>query len=242
MRKPLPDEPVSELCSIPIHENGEPLIEFLPLSPKLYWTPRHPVFAYERLRVARKSVAERLADAANRLPEGIRLAVVEGWRAPEIQRQMHEATRERLRREHPDWSNEHLEEAVHRFSAPMDEEVPPPHTTGGAVDVHLVDEHGEILDFISPYSLMDPGGAPADAEGLSPEARRNRELLRSVMLAAGLTNYPSEWWHWSYGDQGWAYRGGHPHALYGAVEPPGLEPRHLEFRVHPRPGFSEDEG
>ena len=41
------------------------------------------------------------------------------------------------------------------------------------------------------------------------------------MSSTGLTNYPSEYWHWSYGDQGWAYRGGHPAALYGMIEPPG---------------------
>jgi D-alanyl-D-alanine dipeptidase len=44
------------------------------------------------------------------------------------------------------------------------------------------------------------------------------------MLGAGITNYPSEYWHWSYGDQGWAYRGGEPNALYGAITPAGWTP------------------
>lgn len=232
-----PDEPVSELYSIPIHDNCEPLVPFLSLSRKLYWTPRHPVFAYERLQVARQSVAEKLAAAAESLPDGILLAIVEGWRSPEIQQQMYAATRTRLRAEHPDWPEGALEEMVQRFSAPMHERVPPPHTTGGAVDVSLITESGELLDFISPYSIMDPRGAPAFASGLSAAAERSRELLRSVMLGAGLTNYPAEWWHWSYGDQGWAYRGGHSHALYAAIEPEGLEERHRVFRVHDEPGF-----
>ena len=35
------------------------------------------------------------------------------------------------------------------------------------------------------------------------------------MTAAGFTNCYDEWWHWSYGDAGWACRLGHAHAIYG---------------------------
>lgn len=234
---PSPEEPVSALCHVPIQENGEPLIEFLQLRPDLYWVPRHPVFEYRRFRLARRSVAEMMAAAQSRLPDGIRLAVVEGWRPPEIQRQMHAETRRRLEQEHPEWSPSRLSRETNRFSAPMDRRVPPPHTTGGAVDVHLVTADGEMLDFISPYDLMDPRGAPRDAKGLTPEAQRNRKLLREALEAVGLTNYPSEWWHWSYGDQGWAYRGGHPHALYGAIQPEGLDTADLALRPRENPGW-----
>lgn len=232
-----PEEPVSELRHIPIEDVGEPLVDFAELCPEIYWVPRHPVFDYERLRLTRRTVAEMLGAAARRLPHGIRLAVVEGYRAPHIQQRMHEATRERLHREHPDWSLEAISREAEKFSAPMDDFVPPPHTTGGAVDVHLVREDGEILDFVSPYELIDPRGAPARAPGLSEAAERNRALLREVMSAAGFTNYPSEWWHWSYGDQGWAYRGGHPHGLYAAIEPHDLHERDFTFRPHETPGF-----
>jgi D-alanyl-D-alanine dipeptidase len=234
---PSPDEPVSELRSVPIRDNGEPLIDFMELSDRLYWQPEHPVFEYQRFRLARETVARMLARAAESLPAALRLAVVEGWRPPSIQQAMHHATRERLRREHPEWSEAQLIEAAERFSAPMDEQVPPPHTTGGAVDVHLVDAAGQILDFQSPYTILDPRGAPFAAEGLSAEARRNRELLHRAMSAAGLTNYPAEWWHWSYGDQGWAYRGGHPAALYAAIQPSNLDNADFSFRAKAEPGF-----
>jgi D-alanyl-D-alanine dipeptidase len=32
-----------------------------------------------------------------------------------------------------------------------------------------------------------------------------------------LVNYPTEWWHWSYGDRYWALMTGAPAALYGPV-------------------------
>jgi D-alanyl-D-alanine dipeptidase len=38
------------------------------------------------------------------------------------------------------------------------------------------------------------------------------------MTGAGFVNYPSEWWHWSYGDRYWAVVTGEPHAIYGPVE------------------------
>jgi len=31
-------------------------------------------------------------------------------------------------------------------------------------------------------------------------------------------NYPTEWWHWSYGDRYWAFVTGAPHALYGPTK------------------------
>lgn len=236
--KKSPEEPVSAMRPIPIRETGEPLVDFADAHPRIHWVARHPVFDYQRVRLIRATPARMLAQAAERLPRGRRLAVVEGWRPPEIQQAMHRATRERLRREHPDWTAAHLSRVANRFSAPMDRHVPPPHTTGGAVDLHLVDERGEMLDFISPYGLMDRKGAPAFAKGLSPDAERNRELLREVLLAAGFTNYPAEWWHWSYGDQGWAYRGDHPHALYGPIEPPDLEGADFTFQPRKDPGWS----
>ncbi|MCK6437211.1 MAG: hypothetical protein L6Q58_09590 [Rivicola pingtungensis] len=37
------------------------------------------------------------------------------------------------------------------------------------------------------------------------------------MAAAGLVNYPQEWWHFSYGDQYWACVTGCAQARYGMV-------------------------
>ena len=37
------------------------------------------------------------------------------------------------------------------------------------------------------------------------------------LRGAGLVNYPTEWWHWSYGDRYWALMTGARAALYGPV-------------------------
>jgi D-alanyl-D-alanine dipeptidase len=53
--------------------------------------------------------------------------------------------------------------------------------------------------------------------GISGAARINRDLLATCLTGAGLVNYPTESWHWSYGDRYWAFTSGQPTALYGPV-------------------------
>lgn len=182
-------------------------------------------FDYTRETMVRRTVAEMLVRAAESLPQGYKLGVIEGWRPPHIQRRMYRYVWETMRKENPHWSEAQLRRVVNRYTAPMNARVPPPHTTGGAVDVNLVDMDGKPLDHISPHKSTDVRGFALDTLGLTAGARRNRDILAAALTAAGLTNYPSEYWHWSYGDQGWAYRGGHEHAIYSAVEPVGWLPR-----------------
>ena len=81
-------------------------------------------------------------------------------------------------------------------------------------------KNGVRLDFTSPFDLLDNSHAAFDAPGLSDEARRNRDLLKSILEPTGLTNYADEWWHWSYGDNGWALRVGADNAIYDKIEMP----------------------
>ena len=220
-----PWEPVSALRGVSIRECGEPLTDFLAACPGL--RSDRPRYRYRRETLLRHPVAEMLCRADSALRQkNCCLAVIEGWRAPHLQARMYRATRAWWQERHPEWSERHLRRVVNRFSAPPDDpRVPPPHTTGGAVDVMLADARtGSALDHCSPYDPFDPQSYPWAAPNLSDTARRTRSLLRDALGEAGLTNYPGEYWHWSYGDQGWAYRGGHGCALYGPTEPPGYRP------------------
>ena len=234
-----PAEPISLLRAVRIVECGEPLVDFLQLCPALLWDA--PRFRYRRETVLRQSVAERLCQANAALPKEYRLAIVEGWRPPHIQRRMYLTVWNRFKEMHPDWSDVTLKRVVNRFTAPQSERVPPPHLTGGAVDLMLATPDGTLLDHSSPYAPFDPKGFATAAPGLSAEAQRTRRILAEALLPTGITNYPSEFWHWSYGDQGWAYRGEHPHALYAAITPENYAPdpadltdAPLKFLVDPR--------
>ncbi|MEB3151272.1 MAG: M15 family metallopeptidase, partial [Sphaerospermopsis sp.] len=47
------------------------------------------------------------------------------------------------------------------------------------------------------------------------EYHRHRELLLNVMLKAGFQRNPREWWHFSFGDQMWAWLCNQQTARYG---------------------------
>jgi D-alanyl-D-alanine dipeptidase len=209
-------ETVDELKSVPIEDNGEPLVDFAKAG--LHFATRHPVFPFPRVPLLRQGVVERLLEAVKRVPAGWTLVIVEGFRALEVQRMQYEANHRRFAAAFPDMPEAALQALLEDFSAPPDvDAVPPPHSTGGAMDVHLLDETGAMVDLVSPFTLDETMDAAAWDAAVSETARRNRTILKDALESAGITNYPGEFWHWSYGDQGWAHRGGHPCALYGRL-------------------------
>ena len=100
-----------------------------------------------------------------------------------------------------------------RFVAPLEVA---PHVAGAAVDLTLVDATGEELDLGTPIDAtpeQSDGRCYFAADGIGADARAHRDLLARVLTSVGLVNYPTEWWHWSYGDRYWALVTGAPHAL-----------------------------
>jgi D-alanyl-D-alanine dipeptidase len=98
-----------------------------------------------------------------------------------------------------------------------------PHSAGAAVDLTLADEDGRELDLGTPVNATPEESAGAcctRAVNISEEARSHRDILGAALTAAGLVNYPTEWWHWSYGDRYWALGTGAAAACYG---PRGLD-------------------
>ena len=100
----------------------------------------------------------------------------------------------------------------------LDENTPPPHSTGSAVDISLVDDAGNVLDMGSMIDEMSDRSYPEYYAHTNLDYHHRRELLHNIMLKAGFQRNPREWWHFSYGDQMWAWLSNHPHAHYGRVE------------------------
>ncbi|MDR1759035.1 MAG: M15 family metallopeptidase [Fibrobacter sp.] len=77
------------------------------------------------------------------------------------------------------------------------------HNFGYAIDLTLEDFSGNMLDMGTDFDSFAPkagrnGEAKALKEGtLTEEQIANRNLLRSVMKAAGFIELPSEWWHFN---------------------------------------------
>jgi D-alanyl-D-alanine dipeptidase len=84
------------------------------------------------------------------------------------------------------------------------------------LDVNLLDQRGEVVDVVSPYTQMQ--GHPTYVYGLTEAAHRHRMILVETMLAVGFSNCRDEWWHYSYGDAGWAVRTGETECFYGKLD------------------------
>lgn len=199
------------VAAIPVDDCGEPLVD---VHGTLLVDDRRADAAgsYAHLR---RGVLDRLVHAQSLLPDGLRLLYVEGYRPPDLQRRYFEEYADELRAANPAWLDDEVHQAASRYVSPPEIA---PHSAGAAVDLTLVDAAGTELDMgtrvnASPEESDD--ACYTDAASISPQARTNRALLASVLPTAGLINYGTEWWHWSYGDRYWALMTGQSAALYG---------------------------
>ncbi|MEU8268177.1 M15 family metallopeptidase [Sphaerisporangium sp. NPDC049002] len=199
------------VTSIPVEESGEALADVrgvLAVDGRL----ADPDGAYAHLR---EGLLARLKDAERRLPQGYRILVVEGYRPPALQRKYFEEYKDELRATFPEMSPEELHTAASRYVSPIEVA---PHTAGAAVDLTLAGEDGVELDMgtaVNANPEESDGACYTAALNITAGAREHRKILGGALEAAGLVNYPTEWWHWSYGDRYWAMTTGAEAAIYG---------------------------
>jgi D-alanyl-D-alanine dipeptidase len=204
---------------IPIQDAGEPLVNlstypFVCMSEyyKQGLTKTPDLFL-------RKGVAKRLLQATERIGE-YTLAIFDAWRPREGQRALYQKFFDDFKTAHPEWDEERLHYETGFFVAqPDNPNRIPPHSTGGAVDLSLIDKNGTLLDMGTPFDF--PGEESKalyfEERGRDTQVRENRRLLRDAMLGAGFRVHPEEWWHFDFGNQFWALQYDMPHALYGEV-------------------------
>ena len=198
-------------------DDGEPLVDLrdvvgLRLDRRL----ADPCGAFAHLR---RGVVRRLLAAQGALPKGLELLVIEGYRPPALQQRYFEDYAAELGLAHSDWepSRRHVEAS--KFVSPPEVA---PHGTGGAVDLTLCTTSGVELDLGTPVNTSPEAShgacytASADVSGQAWELRR---LLGDALSGAGLVNYPTEWWHWSYGERYWALVRGERVTRYAPVAP-----------------------
>ena len=74
------------------------------------------------------------------------------------------------------------------------------HNYGMAVDLTLADEKGDsipmgtLIDHLGPEAHIDREAQLVQQKVISAEAKRYRDLLRSVMILAGFKPVRTEWW------------------------------------------------
>ena len=115
-----------------------------------------------------------------------------------------------------------MSEVIKFWAVPShDPKTPPPHSTGAAIDVTLYNAEllevnmGSPIDEISDRSFPDYFATFRNEQAVN--FNRDRQLLNEVMTHSGFQRHPNEWWHFSYGDQLWAWTSHQGSAIYGGV-------------------------
>ena len=217
---------------IPIEECGEPLQdlprEFLRMEPHPYMALGAPYGASGNPFQLRQGVVQRLLKAQQRLSDhdpSLRLSIFDAWRPIAVQAFMVDHSIAELCRERGvevrsgDAFDQVVADVGRFWAAPSrDPATPPPHSTGAAVDLTLSSSDGRPLAMGGEIDAIGAVSEPQHYAGREDsEARRwhqRRQLLAEVMGSAGFVQHPNEWWHYSFGDQLWAWRKAAAVAVY----------------------------
>ena len=220
---PIPplDEPPN-WARLPIRECGEPLVALSEAD----GVSLRPLYAELGIPGApttlsvRAGVRDRLHRAAATLRDaGAGLVLFDGYRPLVVQQFLYDSCTADARKAFPHLTDTGIRDYVGQFVAlpSADPLRPPPHRTGGAVDVYPVDLlTGDPL----PMGTEPDDAAPESAtcwfeEHPADPLTYNRRLLFHAMTGAGFTNYRAEWWHYDFGNQRWANCAGQSEAVYG---------------------------
>lgn len=218
-----------QVLSIPIHENHDSwvdlrqqkIIEIGP-SPEI---PNNQDYTY-----VRKTVYEKLKIAQSQLPKGYHFCLYEGYRSLGLQKMLFDKQYDNVKARHPKWNEHDIFMETTKLVSPVinldNTSNIPPHSTGAAIDVYLINDQGQAFDMgIHPKDwMLDNDGQLSETNSsiISDSAKQNRRIMNQALNAAGFVNYPTEYWHWSYGDRYWAYVENHHYAIYGnTVSPKG---------------------
>ena len=221
---------------IPIKDNGEKLIAIptclKSLDPHPYSHLGAPYKDKTSIWKLREEVVNRLVKVHDYLisKSSFNLLIYDSWRPLEVQEFMFKrAFLLECEKSDIDISFENIKsypsilKKVEKFWAypSYDTRCPPPHSTGGALDVCLSDNEGNLVEMGSMVDQMDETSNPffyaniKDEEAIIWNSRRN--LLREIMTKFGFAQHPNEWWHFSFGDQLWAWKNKKANALYGKI-------------------------
>lgn len=230
---------------VPIEECGEALVSVANLNFAL-----ESPHAYEKLGAPyggkspyflRQGVLSRLLQAQEVLQQqhpGWNILIFDAYRPVAVQQFMVDYTFAQVLRSRqqtladlsPDAQSQLWEEVYQLWAVPSyDPATPPPHSTGAAIDITLVDETGNPVDMGGEIDEFSDRSSPDYyLHHPHPQAEiyhHHRQILYTIMRQSGFQRHPKEWWHFSYGDQLWAWLNNQENqtensiACYGRAEP-----------------------
>jgi D-alanyl-D-alanine dipeptidase len=156
-----------------------PLLEEIRYATKYNFTGEQ-LYPFPAAYVHRDVAAALAAVQADLAREGLGLKIYDGYRPLSVQQKMWDLIRDERYVSNP---------AVNKGR----------HTRGTAVDVTLVDKHGNELPMPSPFDDFTEA-AHRDSPTMAPAQHANMQKLQDVMVRHGFEPYPFEWWHYDFHD------------------------------------------
>jgi len=210
--------PEKEMNKVEIRDNKEKIVNLK----KVFEKENIPVvfasvFGKKLSPRLRETAALNLIKAAKSILPDYLFKITDTLRPISFQKKQFESIKQKIINEKPKLSNdpEKLYNEVTKYSA--DPEGCPPHSTGGAIDLTIVRKDKKGLNMgTSVDTISELSGTFNDK--ITEKEKNNRLILFNAMTKKGFVNLPTEWWHYSYGDQYWAAFHKKPHTLYGKIE------------------------
>ena len=195
------------IASVPIQDNREEFVDLTIDFPELKFDfdRKNVQKLSKNIFLARKSVGQKLVEAQRLLPNGLFLQIKECYRPLWVQKKFWDDYVRHLRVMNSTWNESEISKEASKYLAPIHIA---PHATGAAVDLILVNNTSQPIDMGTEFNaspIHTFGASYTLSQNISDLAKIHRQILIDVMTRAGFVNYPTEWWHWSYGDKYWAF-------------------------------------
>lgn len=172
----------------------------------------------------RKEVYDKLLEAKKYLPDNLTFKIWDAYRPIELQKELYYSYKEDIISyfKLENMSDEQQNKIINKYVAypGWDDFSFPAHTTGGAVDLTLVDINTlEELDMGCDFDSFDEltSTMAFEEKNMDINVRNNRRILYNAMIKAGFTNLESEYWHYDYGDINWAKKT-NSNVLYSGID------------------------
>jgi D-alanyl-D-alanine dipeptidase len=228
-RNPIPqfNGYVEQWKSIPIVECGQPLICLNDIQKTNVNIICSPMYYAQGLdgsseqMFIREGATSALIKGSELLPFGYKLIIYDAYRSPESQKALFERERLTMKNKFPNFTSDEIDSLIQQYVAlpSWDKLQPSPHGSGGAIDLSILKPNGDVLEMGTEVDSLDETshtGYFMDSSDIDKIIfHRNRQFLYDVMIEAGFTNYPGEWWHFDFGNRTYAAIKGERNAIYG---------------------------
>jgi len=169
--------------------------------------------------LVREAVYEKIGRISKLLDKQDKVLIIRSvWRSFAHQKLLRERKVKIIKKDYPHKSEKEIIKIVSYFIAPEEESM---HPTGGAVDALIYDLKKDcVMDFGNNDGLkleLNKTCYPFHPD-ITPQVRKNRELLISLFDKEDFVVDPKEYWHFDYGNVIWAIEKGEKYAKYEIIK------------------------